>query len=115
MANMITQLARFEAQKGKELLAYDALKNMANAVKANEPGCIMYAVLRGQVNHLEIYVYEIYENQAASEAHRRTDHLRELQSKFDQFLNRAAFNVEILDEVAGFIRAPIEEMSGQMD
>jgi len=115
MAVMITQLARFEAQKGKELEAYAALTQMAKAVKDNEPGCIMYAVTRGQVNAQEIYVYEIYRDQEASQAHRRTDHLRELQSKFDQFLNRAAFNVEILDEVAGFIREPIDEMSGQMD
>jgi quinol monooxygenase YgiN len=112
---MITQLARFEAQKGKELEAYAALKRMAKAVQENEPGCLMYAVTRGQVNAQEIYVYEIYKDQAASQDHRRTDHLRELQSSFDKFLDRAAFNVEILDEVAGFIREPIDEMSGQME
>lgn len=111
---MITLLARFEALKGKELQAYQALKAMADAVKANEPGCLMYAVTRGQVNAQEIYVYEVYEDQAAAEAHRRTDHLRALQSQFDQFLDRTAFNVEILDEVAGFVRREIAEMSGQM-
>ncbi|HVP05066.1 MAG TPA: putative quinol monooxygenase [Dehalococcoidia bacterium] len=112
--DMITQLTRFEALKGKELEAYTALRKMAAAVKENEPGCILYAVTRGQVNAQEIYVYEIYENGAAAEAHRRTDHLRELQASFDKFLDRAAFNVEILDEVAGFIRGPVDEMAGQM-
>ena len=111
---MITQLNRFEAQKDKQIEAYAALKKMAEAVKANEPGCLMYAVTRGQVNALEIYVYEIYEDQPAFEAHRRTDHLRELQSSFDKFLDRTAFNVEVLDEVAGFVRAPIAEMHGEM-
>lgn len=112
---MITQLARFEILKGKELVAYAALEKMARAVKENEPGCIVYAVTRGQVNAQEVYVYEVYESQAACEAHRRTDHVRELQASFDQFLNRGAFNIEILDEVAGFIRQPVEEMKGQMD
>jgi quinol monooxygenase YgiN len=111
---MITQLARFEAQKGKETEAYAALKKMAEAVKANEPGCLMYAVTRGQVNPQEIYVYEMYQDQEAFDAHRRTDHLRELQSKFDKFLERSAFNVEMLDEVGGFIRGEVTDMAGQM-
>ena len=112
---MITQLARFEAQKGKELQAYEALKKMAAAVKANEPGCLIYAITRGQVNPREIYVYEIYQDQASFDAHRRTDHLREWQASLDQVLDRTSFNVEILDEVAGFSRGPIAEMTGQMD
>jgi quinol monooxygenase YgiN len=111
---MITQLNRFEAQKDKQLEAYAALKRMAEAVKANEPGCLMYAVTRGQVNPLEIYVYEIYKDQSAFEAHRRTDHLRALQSSFDNFLDRTSFNVEVLDEVAGFMRGPVDEMLGEM-
>ncbi|HEY5638976.1 MAG TPA: antibiotic biosynthesis monooxygenase [Dehalococcoidia bacterium] len=114
MSEMISQLTRVEAQQGKEPEAYAAYKKMAAAVKANEPGCLMYAITRGQINHLEIYVYEIYENQAAFEAHRRTDHLRDLQASFDSFLNRGSFNVEILDEVAGFVRADIASMTGQM-
>jgi autoinducer 2-degrading protein len=111
---MITQLARFEAKSGKELEAYEALKKMAEAVKATEPGCIVYAVTRGQVNQKEIYIYEVYDNQEAFEAHRRTEHLRELQASFDVFLDRTSFNVEVLDEVAGFIRKPVEQMTGQM-
>jgi quinol monooxygenase YgiN len=114
MQRMITQLARFEAQKGKETEAYAAFKKMAQAVSATEPGCLMYAVTRGQVNAQEIYVYEIYEDQAAFDAHRRTDHIKELQGSFDKFLDRSAFNVEILDEVAGFVRREITDMAGQM-
>lgn len=114
MISLITQIARFEAKSGKELEAYAAIKKMANAVKASEPGCLMYAVTRGQVNHREIYVYEVYESQEAFDAHRRTEHLREMQASFDNFLDRTSFNVELLDEVAGFIRKPVEEMAGQM-
>ncbi len=114
MQSMITLLARFEMLKGKEIQALEAFRKMAASIKANEPGCIMYAITRGQVNAQEIYVYEIYKDQAALDAHRKTDHMTEFRKAVDEFLNRAAFNVEILDEVAGFISSTIDEMTGQM-
>lgn len=114
MSDLISQLTRVQAQKGKEHDAYAAYIKMARAVSANEPGCLMYAVTRGQMNAQEIYIYEIYRNQAAFDDHRRTDHLKELQAAFDGFLDRASFNVEILDEVVGFVREEIPSMAGQM-
>ena len=114
MNTLITQLARFEMQKGKETEACRAFQTMADAVKANEPGCLMYAVVRGQVNAQEIYVYEVYKDQMSFDAHRKTDHMVEFRKAFDEVMNRAAFNVEVLDEVGGFIREPIAEMQGQM-
>ena len=114
MNSMITLLARFEMLKGKEIQALEAFKKMAAAIKANEPGCLMYAITRGQVNAQEVYVYEIYQDQAAVDAHRKTDHMVDFRKAVDEFLNRGAFNVEVLDEVAGFVREPIGEMAGQM-
>ena len=114
MNKMITQLARFEMLKGKEIQACEAFNTMAEAIKANEPGCLMYAITRGQVNAQEIYVYEIYQDQASFDAHRKTDHMAVFRRAVDELLNRAAFNVEILDEVAGFVRGTIDEMAGQM-
>jgi quinol monooxygenase YgiN len=113
-STMTTQLARFEMQKGKEFQACEAFSKMATAVKAKEPGCLMYAITRGQVNAQEVCVYEIYADQAAFDAHRKTDHMLDFRKKFDECMNRAAFNVEVLDEVAGFVRNPIEQMTGQM-
>lgn len=72
---MITLLARFEMLKGKETQACQAFKTMTEAVKANEPGCLMYAVTRGQVNAQEIYVYEVYKDQAAADEHGKTVHM----------------------------------------
>ncbi len=101
---MVTVLARFEMQKGKEMQAVEAVTKMAEAVKAEEPGCMIYAVSRGQVNPQEIYVYEAYADAAAFDAHRKTPHMRELQAAFDECLDRASFNVELLNTVAGFVR-----------
>ncbi len=113
-STMITQLARFEMQKGKELRAYETFSEMATAVKANEPGCLMYAITRGQIHAQEVYVYEIYADQAAFDAHRKTEHLQEFQQTRDQFLDRGSWNVEVLDEVAGFVRSAVEAMAGEM-
>jgi quinol monooxygenase YgiN len=114
MKNHITVLARFEMIKGKEAHACEAFTKMAEAVKANEPGTLMYAITRGQVNACEIYVYEIYQDQEAFDAHRKTEHMAAFRKSVDEYLNRGSFNVEILDEVAGFVRQPIEKMVGQM-
>ena len=114
MITLITQLARYEMVKGKEIEACRAFQTMAEAVKANEPGCLMYAVTRGQVNAQEIYIYEVYKDQAAFDAHRKTEHLQAFRKSTEALLSRGSFNVEILDEVGGFIREPVEQMVGQM-
>jgi quinol monooxygenase YgiN len=101
---MVTVLARFEMQKSKEDIALQALSKMAAAVKANEPNCLAYKVTRGQVNLQEVYVYEVYADEDAFRDHRKTEHMRELQAALDDCLDRSSFNVEILEDVAGFIR-----------
>ena len=54
MISLITQLTRYEMAKGKEIEAIRAFEAMAKAVKENEPGCLMYAITRGQVHAQEI-------------------------------------------------------------
>ncbi|MDO8614743.1 MAG: putative quinol monooxygenase [Dehalococcoidia bacterium] len=101
---MITMLARFEMLQGKEDEALAAVSVMAEAVKAHEPGALLFTVSQGQVNPLEIYIYEVYKDQEAFDAHRKTAHMREFQAAFGQTLDRASFNVEMLKQVAGFVR-----------
>ena len=101
---MITVLARFEMQKGKEDVALRALNQMVNEVKVHEPNCLVYAVTRGQVNLQEVYVYEVYSDEDAFRDHRKTEHMRELQGALDESLDRSSFNVEILEHVGGFVR-----------
>lgn len=96
---MITVLARFGMIKGKEDEALAALTKMAGAVKANEPGAVVYSVTRGQVNPLEVY-----KDRESFDAHHKTEHMRQMQSAFDGSVSRASFNVEVLEEAAGFVR-----------
>jgi quinol monooxygenase YgiN len=78
---------------------------MAEAVEANESGCLMYHVTRSLVNVDEVYVYEIYDGEQSLQSHSRTPHMGEFRNALDQWSDRSAFNVETLDETAGFVRA----------
>jgi quinol monooxygenase YgiN len=56
----------------------EAIKdNGANAVK--EPGCRVFniTVLNSNPNH--VFLYEVYDNEAALEAHRQTPHFKKYQ------------------------------------
>jgi quinol monooxygenase YgiN len=103
---MINVIARFKMQPGKEDEALKAISEMAAAVEANEPGALAYVLHRGQVDPLEIYVYEGYADHAAFDAHRKTPHMKELQSNFSHLMDPASFNVELLERIAGFMRPP---------
>ena len=103
---MVNVIARFKMQPGKEAEALATLEKMVAAVEANEPGALVYIMHRGQVDPLEIYVYEAYADEAAFAAHRKTPHMEELQARFSHLMDPASFNVELLEKVAGFIRPP---------
>ena len=105
---MITVLARFEMLEGKEIEVVEAIRKMAAAVKANEPGCLAYTALRGKVNGSELYFFEIYENEKAFQDHAQTDHMQEMRAAMNGCIDNSSFNVESLDQVGGFIRHEME-------
>ena len=108
---MITVLARFEMLEGKEIEVVEAVRKMAAAVKANEPGCLVYTASRGKVNGRELYFFEIYEDEKAFQDHARTDHMREMQAAMNGCIDNSSFNVESLDQVGGFIRHEMEHIA----
>ena len=60
------------AQLGKFL---EALReNGASTIK--EPGCRQYDILQLTSDPNQIHIYEVYENEAAVQAHRATDHFK---------------------------------------
>ena len=105
---MITVLARFEMLEGKEIEVVEAIRKMASAVKANEPGCLVYTASRGKVNGSELYFFEIYENEKAFQDHAQTDHMQEMRAAMNGCIDNSSFNVESLDQVGGFIRHEME-------
>ncbi|HUF54378.1 MAG TPA: putative quinol monooxygenase [Dehalococcoidia bacterium] len=109
---MITVLARIEIFEGKEIDAVAEFKKMVEGVHQNEPGCLIYAVSRGNANTREFYVFEVYRDRESYDAHRKTDHMRTFQRAMDDYMDNSSFNVESLRQIAGFTRDPIEHIDG---
>lgn len=59
----------------KEFLA--AIKVNTAASVASEPGCLVFDVSQDRVDPELIYLYEIYRDDAAYEAHTQTAHFRD--------------------------------------
>ena len=44
----------------------------------NEPGCLRFDVLRDEADPTRVYLYEVYADKAAFEAHGKTAHIAQL-------------------------------------
>ena len=43
-----------------------------------EPGCLMYIVHRHKTDHRRFFIYEQYQDEAALEAHRNSEHFQQI-------------------------------------
>jgi quinol monooxygenase YgiN len=102
---VITIFARLTILPGQENLAQESLRNMAEAVKDNEPGCLMYHVTRSMVEVDDFYVYEIYRDESALQAHSETPHMLEFRSSLEQWADRTRFTITTLNDTGGFARS----------
>ncbi len=75
---MIVLVARYQAQAGKADEVEAALKRMAPLVHDTEPGCLLYQANRSTANPDHFLLYDQYIDEAALEAHRQTDHFRDI-------------------------------------
>ena len=73
-----TLIARYTVQPGKAEVVEAALARMADAVRADEPACLVYNA-NVSVENPNLYVlYEVYEDEDALVAHRETPHFKEI-------------------------------------
>ena len=93
MSGVLTVVARIRAAKDKGDALAAFLAEQAAAVKAAEPGCLVYRVHRSTKDPLLFLFYETYVDDAAFEVHRKAPHL-------------AAFRKRREDE--GLIDGPVE-------
>lgn len=103
---MITVVARFRMQLGKESEAEKALTEMAAAVEANEPGALVYLFNRSQKDPSEITVFEAYADGEAFAHHGQTAHIGQLRSNFGPLFDPASVKIDRLERFAGFVRQP---------
>ncbi len=101
---MITIIARFKMQAGKEEEALESATKMGESVKAEEPGVLAYLVHRSQNEPSEIVFVEVYTDDAAFQAHAQTPHMGELRARFAELFDPSKVQIERLERVGGFAR-----------
>ncbi|HXF56226.1 MAG TPA: putative quinol monooxygenase [Actinomycetota bacterium] len=71
-------LARYRVKPGQAEAVQEALRWMAEAVREQEPSCLLYRVARSLEDPGVFVLYEEYADEAALLAHRETPHFRRL-------------------------------------
>lgn len=101
---MNTIIARLTMQDGKEEEALAHLRKMGDAVQANEPGALAYAIHRSLENPSEIVFVEVYADDAAFQTHMQTPHMGEFRGAFAEVFDAAKTKIERLERIGGFVR-----------
>ena len=101
---MVAVVARLKMQAGKEEEALGQLRQMVEAVQANEPGALAYIAHRSKQDPAQIIFFELYADDDAFRAHGQTPHMEAFRGAFAQVFDAAETRVDLLDRVAGFIR-----------
>jgi quinol monooxygenase YgiN len=97
MANVLTVIAKIRAAKGKGDALAALLTEQAAAVRAAEPGCLLYRPHRSKKDPEVFVFYEQYADEAALDAHRKAPHLAAFRERRErEGLTEGAVEVEIL-------------------
>jgi autoinducer 2-degrading protein len=102
---MISVIFRAKMKPGKEDEAVKQMTGMVQAVKANEPGALVYAFHRPQEDPSELVFFEVYADDDAFKAHTSTAHMGVMRSSFAELFDPTTVKLERLERVAGFARA----------
>ncbi|MGE0045783.1 MAG: putative quinol monooxygenase [Hyphomonadaceae bacterium] len=73
---MIGVVARLPVKPGEEENFKSAMRTLMQGVRDNEPGNKVYTCFQSRANPAEFVVLEIYDDQAALDAHGKSDHFR---------------------------------------
>jgi len=84
MINVLTVVARIRAAGGKGDALAALLSEQAAAVRAAEPGCLVYRVHRSTTDAELFLFYETYADDAAFDAHQKAPHLAAFRQRRDR-------------------------------
>lgn len=83
---MLGVVARIRVKDGMQQQFEEVAKKLVAAVRANEPGCTLYALHRSEDPLVYVFM-ERYQDQAAVDAHRASEHFRTLGREMGQFMD----------------------------
>lgn len=84
---MIGVVAQIRIKAGEAAGFEDVAKKLVEAVNANEPGCKLYQLFKVQESDTDYVFMEQYEDQAAVEAHRASDHFKTFGAAMGPFMD----------------------------
>jgi quinol monooxygenase YgiN len=79
-------IATIKAKPGQEAQFQAAALELAAAVRANEPGCLLYTLSKGEDASTFVFM-ERYADEAAFAAHRGTEHFKRLGRAMGAFMD----------------------------
>ena len=79
-------IATIKAKAGQEAQFQACALELAAAVRANEPGCLLYTLSKGDGPSTFVFM-ERYADEAALVAHRSTEHFKRLGSAMGAFMD----------------------------
>ena len=94
----LSLIARIKAKPGCENDLEAAFRDMIKKVRAAEPGCLTYVLHKSKQDPQTFVWYETYTDDAAFEAHRKTDHMKEMGGRIKDLLDGAP-QIEFLEEL----------------
>ncbi len=81
-------VATVKAKAGREAEFQAAALKLVAAVRANEPGCLLYTLNKGDAPDSFVFM-ERYADEGALKAHRGTDHFKTLGRAMGEFMDGA--------------------------
>ena len=82
---MLAAIATLRAKEGSEADFLAVAQELAVAVNANEEGCLSYEIFQGEIPQTFIFT-ERYKDEAATEAHRNSDHFKTIGARMGPFM-----------------------------
>ena len=83
---MLGVIAKIKVKDGQQAQFEETAKRLVAAVNANEPGCKLYALHKTDDPLLYVFM-ERYEDQAAVDAHRGSDHFKTIGREMGQYMD----------------------------
>ena len=90
--------AKLKVQPGKNQEFEAIFKQLAAAVNASEDGCLLYALHQSREDKQTYIVLEQYADEAALQAHGKTDHYRNFGKEMAPFMAAAPL-IELMDSI----------------
>jgi quinol monooxygenase YgiN len=94
----LSLIAKIKAKAGSEGKLEEAFKDMIKQVRAAEPGCEAYVLHKSTKDPTQFIWFEKYVDQAAFDAHRKTDHMKAMGGRIRDLLEGAP-ELEMMTEL----------------